>query len=42
VPGCLVLAGAAVLLLGVAGAVQGEGRGAGTTHESGGVSTHAD
>ncbi len=42
VPGSLVLAGAAVLLLGVAGAVWGEGRGAGTTHEPGSVSTHAD
>ena len=42
VPGSLVLAGAAVLLLGVAGAVWDEGRGAGTKHEPSSVSTHAD
>ena len=42
VPGSLVLAGAAVLLLGVAGAVWGERRGARTTHEPSSVSTHAD
>jgi drug/metabolite transporter (DMT)-like permease len=42
VPGSLVLAGAAVLLVGVAGAVWGEGRGSGTTHEPSSVSTRAD